>query len=94
MFYQPEIHNGNMQLKAFTNLIAFVLGFSATSETITKFYSYFSFTPELLTIAPPSDTFSAFIIKGFISGAIALLVKVGGDLLINYLKDRKANGKR
>lgn len=93
MFYQSEIQHDNMHLKLITNLIAFVLGFSATSETITKFYAYFSFTPELLTISPPSDTFS-FILKSLISGAIALLVKVGGDLLINYLKDRKANGKR
>lgn len=90
MFHQSEIQHHNMILNVISNFIAFILGFAAT---ITSTYNTFSHSSTFLTIPTPSDTFS-FLLKSIIAGFISLLVKVLGDLIIHYYKERKAkNGK-
>lgn len=92
MFHQSEpIQHDNMLLNVITNIIAFVLGFAATVASTYNSFVVFS-TDLLTTILTPSDTFS-FFLKSIIAGFISLFVKVAGDIIIQYLKDRRANGK-
>ncbi|GEM_PF-6702910 len=90
MFHQSEIQHDSMILNVITNIFAFILGFAAT---LTGTYNSFSHSSTFLLIPLPSDTFS-FLLKSVIAGFVSLLVKVSGDLIIHYYKERKAkNGK-
>ncbi len=86
MFPHTDIQHENMQLNIISNIIAFVIGFTATITTAHNFYSHFS--SDLITILSNPDTYS-FFFKSIIGGIISLAVKVGGDWIINYFKERK-----
>lgn len=93
MFHQSEIQHDSMILNVATNIFAFFTGLilSLTSE----YHSFSSFSTDLLTIVTLSDTLLdtlSFLMKSIISGFIALAVKVSGDLIINYFKERRAKG--
>lgn len=86
MFYNTHIQHDNMLLNLISNIIAFVIGFAASLPT-NNFSSHFS--PDLLIILTDPDTYS-FFLKSIFGGFVSLAVKIGGDWIINYLKERKA----
>lgn len=82
-----SIQHENMFLNTASNLIAILLGCIAAIYQNTEI----AIPTHSITIFLTPDTYE-FLLRSIVGGLIAFAVKVGGDLTLNWFKNRKNKG--